>query len=87
MNPKILLEGDVLEVAGRDYVAKDGSNRTYRSCLFRLDGKVLRFGVAQAGFDALKAEEGHSNVTIVVELSTFGDNLEPRLSVVGVGKE
>lgn len=84
-NPKVMLEGELLEVSQRDYTAKDGSARSYRSCLFRMEGKVLRFTVSQSGFDAVKAQDGKTAV-VILELSTFGNDLEPRLTVVGIGR-
>jgi len=86
MNPKVQVEAEVLEVSARDYTGKDGSARSYRSAIIRLDGKMLAFTVGKEAFDSLKAVEGKTAI-VVIEFSTFGNDLKANTTIVGVGKQ
>jgi len=68
---------EVLQFESRDYT-KDGKARTFREALVRYEGKVFKFGVAEE-VGVLKA--GVFKV-MEISLTTFKDNLEPRLRIV-----
>lgn len=73
---------EVLEVESRDYLAKDGSPRTFRSVLFSYGGKVLKLSYLKEVQQKL-SDLKRKSADFEVELSTFGDELVPRLSVSG----
>jgi len=75
---------DVLQFESRPYKAKDGSMRNARSVVARYKGKIFILAVAPSASDEiLKTAEG-MNVSLNLELSTFGKELEPKFSVLSV---
>jgi len=85
MNPDVELDKcEVLEVENRSYTKKDGTAATYRGVLFRYGGKIFKVALAQkadaASFE--KAMAARNPVTLVLEMSTFGDSIEPNFRLL-----
>lgn len=80
VNPSFEFECDILEFTKRPYVNKKGENVEFVSCLIRMDGKVFKLSVSK-GVDLTSLVGGKSNLRF--ELSTWGDDLNPKLSIVG----
>jgi len=83
--PKVTLENcDILQVESRPYKGKDGQPREARTVLARYDGKIFMFAVSrEALFGNIQEKEGES-CGLVLEMTTFGKELEPNFAVVDV---
>jgi len=81
--PQVVLEKcDVLQFESRPYKSKDGTQRYARSILARYNGKIFMFSVSpDASDETLKALE-NENVSLILEMSTFGKELEPKFSII-----
>lgn len=84
--PKFALkECDVMQFESRPY-QKNGETRQARSLLAKYQGKFFMFSVARdANVDELKGAEGKT-VDLIVEMSTFGKELDPSFAVLGVAE-
>ena len=82
MNPQFVMSSvDVLEYTKRPYINKKGEQVEYVSVLLRVDGKVLRFSASKSLSD-LTGQVGESGEAMF-ELTTWGDDLNPRVVIVG----
>jgi len=81
--PTVVLEKcHVLQFDSRPYKAKDGSTRNARSLVARYGGKIYIFAVSpNASDEILQALQGEQ-CSLILELSTFGKELEPKFSVL-----
>jgi len=85
--PTVTLKNcDVLQVESRPYKAKDGTAKEARSVLARYAGKIFMFSLGRdADYNLLKKIEGQK-ASLVLEMTTFGKELDPNYSVSGVEK-
>jgi len=83
--PQVTLKNcDLLQVESRPYKGKDGSMREARSVLARYAGKIFMFAVSKdASIEQLKKSEGQK-ASLVLDMTTFGKELDPNFSVLGV---
>jgi len=70
---------DVLEFTQRPYTNKKGDQVVYSSCLLSIDNKVFRVSVSK-DFDLTPYVKKTCDITF--GLSTWGDDLTPRISVL-----
>lgn len=78
---------DVLQVESRSY-QKDGETKQARSVLARYAGKIFMFSVAKdADMEKLsQAQIAAKPCGLVLEMSTFGKELDPKFSVLSIEK-
>ena len=69
---------EVLEYTSRPYKNKKGEDVVFNSCLLRMDGKVMKLGLVK---DLDLSPYVGETVSMEFELSTWGDDLAPRISV------
>jgi len=85
MNPEVQLEGCmVIAAEERAYTKKDGAAGLYRGVVVRYGGRIFKFTVSKDLPIKQLQSKIDTNSTITVELSTFGDSLEPELRVIDV---
>jgi len=85
MNPTIVLQDcEVLEVESRSYTGRDGTQKSFRAVLFRFKNKIFKLRLDNTADGDLLKEAVGSKSDLSVQLTTFGDKLEPSLSVLGI---
>jgi len=78
-----LADCQIIVAESRDYTDKSGNARTFKSLTFSYDGGLFRLPVAK-DLDFKPNDLHMKNCTLVVGLSTFGDNLTPSLRVIDI---